>query len=485
MSPLSRRQLLASAATLGASAALTSRRSSAQAAPRKYLFVVGAMGGASIIDSFLPVRESSSPKGPRLTTFADSLITRPTGSNIDCVVPLVQELAGPPAFKGDFMQSTFLSNHGADVAVMTLESSSVNHLIAQSRALQGAGLNRGRTVLEAAALLHGQGLPLPLCNMMSGGYSAPGKDSAIPAEGRQVIVGDPRTFAFGVHGQKGLAHQVPFDALQKARAARERLETASDFGRTFARTANRVAYLELRQRGLAVESADLISQLMLVSDASLTGVGLAPSPELQRLKGIFPSLELDPFEAQAALAFLLVRYGVSAAVGLGVSNAIRTATENGQQLIVNSQLGFDYSHTQHRVTQSSMWSRVLRVTDGLIRLLKQTEDSARPGTSLWASSLVYLATDFGREKSRPAAGALAFGSGHHLNNGVVLVSPLLKGNQVYGGVDPATCLTFGFDRTTGAPVPGTVMGEGDVYNTVCGALGVDFAGRTPMPALVK
>jgi hypothetical protein len=485
MSPLSRRQLLTSAATLGAGAALTSRRSSAQSAPRKYLFVVGAMGGASIIDSFLPVRESASANGARLTTFADSLITRPNGSAIDCVVPLVQELAGPPAFKADFAQSTFLTNHGADLAVMTLESSSVNHLIAQSRALQGAGLNRGRTVLEAAALAHGQGLPLPLCNMLTSGYSAPGKDSALPPEGRQIVVGDPRTFAFGVHGQKGLAHQVPEESLRKARAARERFETGSDFGRTFARTPNHVAYLELRQRGLSVESADLISKLMLVSDPALTAVGLSPSPELQRLKSIFPALDVDPFEAQAALAYLLVRSGVSAAVGLGVSNAIRTVNENGQSVIVNSQLGFDSSHTVHRVTQSSMWSRVLRVTDGLIRLLKQTEDASRPGTSLWANSLVYVATDFGREKNRPAAGALAFGSGHHLNNGVVLVSPLVKGNRVFGGVDPATCLTYGFDRTTGAPVPGTVMAEADVYNTVCGALGVDFAGRTPMPAVVK
>jgi hypothetical protein len=484
MTTLSRRRLLLSGAAVGASSVL-STRAKADSPPPRYLFVVGAMGGASIIDSFLPVRESASSAGATLATFADSLVTRPSGSNLDCVVPLSMELAGPPAFKGDFSQATFLANHAADTAVMTVEVSSVNHLIAQGRALTGAGLNRGRTVLEAAALTHGKGLPLPVVNMMSGGYAAPGRDSGLAMEGRQVVVTDPRTFAFSVHGQKGLTHQVPQASLDRARAARERLETVSDFGRTFASTPNRVEYLALRQRGLSVESADLISKLMLLSGPGLSGVGLTPSPQLQRLRGIFPALDTDPFEAQAALAFLLVSARVSTAVGLGVSNAIRTVNEGGQQLVTNAQLGFDYSHTNHRVTQSSMWSRVLKVTDGLIRLLKQTDDANRPGTSLWANSLVYIATDFGREKHRPAAGTLTWGSGHHLNNGVVLVSPLLKGNRVYGGVDENTCLTYGFDRATGAPQPGTVMGEVDVYHAVCGALGVDYAGRVPMPALVK
>jgi hypothetical protein len=340
-------------------------------------------------------------------------------------------------------------------------------------------------VLEAAALTHGQGLPMALCNMMAGGYASPGKDSTLAIDGRQVLVTDPLTFAFSVHGQKGLSHAAPEAALARARAARERLEGASDFGRTFASTPSRLQYLELRRRGLSLEAADLVSKLMLLFDPGLAAVGLTPSPELARLSATFPALQSDPFEAQAALAYLLVRFGVSAAVGLGVSNSIRTVNEGGQSVIVNAQLGFDYSHTNHRLTQSAMWSRILKVTDGLIRLLKQSEDETRPGTSLWANSLVYLATEFGREKTRPAAGALSFGSGHHLNNGVVLVSPLVKGNRVFGGVDPATCLTYGFDRSTGQPVPGTVMGEADVYDTVCGALGVDYPGRTPMPAILR
>jgi len=33
------------------------------------------------------------------------------------------------------------------------------------------------------------------------------------------------------------------------------------------------------------------------------------------------------------------------------------------------------------------------------------------------------------------------GTGHHLNNGSVLLSPLLQGNRVLGGVEPSTSLT--------------------------------------------
>jgi hypothetical protein len=106
------------------------------------------------------------------------------------------------------------------------------------------------------------------------------------------------------------------------------------------------------------------------------------------------------------------------------------------------------------------------------------------GATLWDRSLIYVATDFGREKIRPA-NASAFGTGHHLNNGVVMVSPLLRGNRVYGGIDPTTLLTHGFDPTTGDAAPGTVMREGDVYAVVAGALGVDYPGRRSFPSMIR
>jgi hypothetical protein len=39
--------------------------------------------------------------------------------------------------------------------------------------------------------------------------------------------------------------------------------------------------------------------------------------------------------------------------------------------LVNAPVAFDYSHDYHRSMQAVMWSRILKVTDALIGLLKQ------------------------------------------------------------------------------------------------------------------
>jgi hypothetical protein len=90
--------------------------------------------------------------------------------------------------------------------------------------------------------------------------------------------------------------------------------------------------------------------------------------------------------------------------------------------------------------------------------------------------LIYVATDFGRTKTRPD-NATTFGSGHDLSNGVLMLSPMLKGNTVLGGVDPNSLQTFGFDARTGAPQPGKVSSnEPDIFSGVLTALGVDTSG---------
>ena len=66
-----------------------------------------------------------------------------------------------------------------------------------------------------------------------------------------------------------------------------------------------------------------------------------------------------------------------------------------------------------------------------------------------------------------------------------MVSPLLKGGRVYGGVDPTTLLTYGFDPVTGEPARDTLMREGDIYAVISGAMGVDYVGRREFPALVR
>lgn len=103
---------------------------------------------------------------------------------------------------------------------------------------------------------------------------------------------------------------------------------------------------------------------------------------------------------------------------------------------------------------------------------------------MWDRSLIYVASEFGRDKIRPN-GAASWGTSHHLNNGSLLISPLLKGNAAYGGVDPTTGLTYGFDPATGEPKTDTVLFERDVYCAIAHALNVDFPGRTDFPALVR
>jgi hypothetical protein len=207
--------------------------------------------------------------------------------------------------------------------------------------------------------------------------------------------------------------------------------------------------------------------------------GLAQSPDGPLLREVFPRIGVDRLQTQTALAFLLVKYGVSCAVTFG-PGAVPSFLPDGS--IADTPIAFDFSHNSHVLAQNVMWSRVMQSVDGLARLLKTVEQE--DGSSLWDRSLVYVATDFGRSKERPA-NATNFGTGHDLNNGNVLVSPLLKGNRAYGGVDPETCRTYGYDPRDGSPKPGTVMREGHTYSLIAQALDVDFRGRIDMSGLVR
>ncbi len=90
--------------------------------------------------------------------------------------------------------------------------------------------------------------------------------------------------------------------------------------------------------------------------------------------------------------------------------------------------------------------------------------------------MIYVATDFGRTKVR-TAGAETFGTGHELNNGFLMVSPMVKGNTVLGGIDPNTALTYGFDARTGTALPGKMeSNEPDIYSGVLTAMGADLSG---------
>lgn len=485
-----RRFLQLGAAAAAAGAALTApsflrRRGRAHAQSQgagdgRLLFVIAASGGASIIDSLLPVAASEVTTGDadRLAVYPDSVIAQPTGSNLRCV----RNLGLPGLFESSYDTTQFLARHAADTAVVCVENTSVNHVVAQKRAITGAGIDGGRTIMEAVAETHGSALPLASCNMASGGFIEPGDRSDVPDHARAEIINDPRLFAVATHGARGVQGAPAQSLIERARGVRERLDDASPFGERFTTSALRQRYLDLRRRlGPQLEQADLITKLMLFQNSPaipLEKFGLESSPELDKLRETFPLLTEDRLQSQAALAFLLARYQVSCALAMGPGfepNFLPDGT------IADTPIAFDFSHSDHIVTQNVMWSRVLMATDGLISLLKSQPDG--DGT-LWDRSLIYIATDFGRSKDRPA-GAQSFGTGHHLNNGNILVSPLLRGNRVYGGVDPNTCLTHGFDPKTGDPDTGAIMREGHLYSLVAQALGVDFTGRHDMSGLIR
>ena len=94
---------------------------------------------------------------------------------------------------------------------------------------------------------------------------------------------------------------------------------------------------------------------------------------------------------------------------------------------------------------------------------------------MWDRTMIYVASDFGREKKRPD-GARDWGTGHHVNNGIQVFSPLVPGDTLLGGVDADTGLTYGFDPLSGAPDPGRNNTEPEIFSGLLGALGVDTSG---------
>ena len=483
MSKMSRRKFLGLG--LGAAAAmagglLTARgQVRAQELPddRRFLFVFGAFGGASIIDSFLPLPASAvQPPGDANTLLAypDEAIIQPGGSNIRCVA----DLNLSDIFTSGHKPEDFLRSHVDNMAVLPCEVTSVNHIVAQKRAVTGAGVNAGKTIMEAMAERHGSDMILPNCNMSSGGYVEPGDDFSLSERFRAEIIADPRFFALATHGYQGLK-DVPDKALiERARGVRGELEDLSHFGLTFKDAPRRGRFLDMRRNVQPrMEVADLIRTLVLLPDSPqtpLSDYGLAPLPddERERLMNHLPALLTDPLESQAALAFLLARYQVSCALTFGPSFQPIITDQ-----VLGTPLAFDFSHTDHVVAQNVMWGRILGVIDGLVRLLKeQPYDDANPDRgSLWDRSLIYVATDFGRSKTRPS-GSLSFGSGHDLNNGNLIISPLVQGNRVWGGIDPTTAMTFG-DRGDGTR---TIFREGHTYSAIAHALDIDFNGRLDM-----
>ena len=59
---------------------------------------------------------------------------------------------------------------------------------------------------------------------------------------------------------------------------------------------------------------------------------------------------------------------------------------------------------------------------------------------------------------------------------------MIKGGRVYGGVDPTTALTYGFDPISGEPTPGREMNEAEMFSAIAHALNLDVGG-TGLPTV--
>ncbi|NBD08156.1 DUF1501 domain-containing protein [Corallococcus silvisoli] len=442
----------------------------------KFLIVIGAAGGASIVDSFLAVRQSESANASAVNTFPDAQVQAVAGSPFRAVKYSNTRL-GSINIPVNTDQLAFVKKHQHEMLVATSVGTSVNHGIAQKRSLTGNAAWRGRTLQEAVALQWGSGLPLPNVNMGTGGYAERGTDDALPLSCFGESVVNPSLWPLGLDGSRGIAGAPSKDVIALARGTRDALDQKSVFGRTFQDSAALRRWNE--QRGVQqpkLEAMDLITRLNILPDLPqipLSRYGLESSPDGARLRAAFPAFLTDPVQGQAALAFLLLKYRVSVSVTLGPDFNVAVGGPNG---IANPPLAFDISHNDHRGGQAFMWARILSTVDSLITLLKAEPFDADTGESMWDRTMLYVATEFGRTRPRPS-GATEFGSGHDLNNGFLLLSPMVKGNTVLGGVDPNTTLTYGFDARTGEAQPGKLTSnEPDIYSGILTAMGADLGG---------
>ena len=481
----------------------------ARSSDPRLLIVLTTTGGASMLDAMLAIRASESANAATLNCFPDSAV-RTVGPFRAVDIDLNNLGAIPIPVKG--RQGAIVQAHQADMMVATWQRTSVNHLVGQRRAVSGNNAWYGRTLQEAVALTYGAGFALPNVHLTAGtGYTESGLDAALPAYCYGEFVADPRLWPLSLHGSQGIVGAPSHALLEQARLLRNtRLDPQSRFGRVFAESSRLEHWAHLRgSPQQALEAQDLINKLMISPESAefpLAAHGLGSSADAALVRAAFPDFARDPLEAQAALAFLLLKYRLSVTVTLGPSS---TAVINGEAgatgtdaydpgqdddenqgmddddptmgaglpegSIANPPLSFDFSHGEHRGVQALMWSRVLGVADRLIGLLKNEEWGN--GQSLWDRTMIYVANDFGRSKNRPE-GAEQFGTGHDLNDGALILSPLANGGRLLGGIDPDTGITYGFDPATGAPDRGRQMTEAEIYAGMAQSLGVSLDGVT-------
>ncbi|MEL7372313.1 MAG: hypothetical protein AAFN74_25535 [Myxococcota bacterium] len=494
----SRRNILSAAAAAAGSTLLPVRARAQSRAEPRFLIVLTAHGGASIVDSLLAVSRSQCAAAggdpSRLTTFADYPSSPPTGNAYQYVRPVPASPFSAPSWRGTLNFGRpinraidlfdVINKHKQDMLVMTQTVTSVNHDVGQARSVSGNGAWRGRTIQEETAAAYGAEMPLPNVHLTSGsGFVRRGIDEDIASRFLGETVADPLVWPLALNSSAAIRPWLSSDAIASMRTLRDSLENQTSFARIFERSRRRASFMSRRNtRQQELEAADLTPKLLLQQSSAtfrLEDFGLTAAPESDRLRQILPSLDEDPVEAQVALAYLLLKNRISCAVTLGPNAAgVTVGNPNDPDFLRQPALGFDYSHTDHWPAQMWMWERVLNLADTLIELLKN--EPYDDNTSLWDRTLIWVTTEFGRSKVRPP-NADTFSSGHNLNNGTLFISPMLRGNQVVGGVDAATLETFGTaEGSWNTPQPERHLSEREPYALALAALGID-ASQSGLP----
>ncbi len=482
-----RRQLLqrAGLAGVGAASGLTlgpfgTRRSLAQEAEPRFLVVVGASGGGSIIDSAMALRESECGADANvLACYPDAAVHDIADSPFRAVQWSGGSVGAIPApFASD--QRGFFGKRKDDLVVATVQGTSVNHQVGQRRSVTGNEAWAGRTLQELTALTYGASHPLPNVHLAtSTDFTARGTDDSLPPWCFGETVSDPRLWPLSLDGLAGIGG-LDRSSLDTARAFRNRRDAASPFAQRRPSDPRLARWAALRsEQGPRLEAAQLVDKLIFLEESAeipLGEYGLSAGPAAAKVREAFPRYLEDPFEAQAALAFLLLANQVSVTVTLAPSFNATIQNESGgleEEDLINPPIAFDFSHQSHRATQAVMWERVLGVVDRLADLLA-TEPLGTGGESLWDRTVIYVPTEFGRTKVRPA-GAADFGSGHDLNNGVMVLSPMVRGNRVLGGIEPNTGRTFGWAPSDGTATPGQTSSEAQIFAGILETLGIDVS----------
>ena len=133
----------AGAAFLGGSSFVRKSAHAAEGKKPKFLIVLTASGGASLIDGPLAVRASESSKASTLNVFPDEAVT--SVGDLRAVAYRGTGVGNIP-YRFDASQEGFVKKYGSQMLAITATTTSVNHNVGQRRSITGNEAWRGRTL---------------------------------------------------------------------------------------------------------------------------------------------------------------------------------------------------------------------------------------------------------------------------------------------------------------------------------------------------